>query len=96
MHYRFSTAEGEVDFLAEIQISGDTMIFQDVCIYATTDPPGIKRATISRSLLRQLRLLLQSGLDLGFAEVRVQGVRVKGSTSAKIGKVVDIRRRRMK
>lgn len=44
----------------------------------------------------ELRALLASGKNLGYAGMYVQGKRTAGSSSANVGKIVDIRRRREK
>ncbi|NRR32816.1 hypothetical protein HSX11_21850 [Oxalobacteraceae bacterium] len=92
--YRFPTPEGEVGILAEIVLDGDTIVCEDVCVYAISDPPGIRKSTISKELRSELRELLASGQKLGFPAMRIRGVRVPGSSSAKAGKIVDIKRRR--
>jgi hypothetical protein len=94
LSYTFETPGGEVDFLAQIVLDGDTIVCKDVCVYAAADPPGIKKSTITQALLSELRALLQSGQSLGYAEMHVQGKRTAGSSSANVGKIVDIRRRR--
>jgi hypothetical protein len=69
------------------------VLFQDVCVYAALDPPRIKKSTITKYLLSELRTLQLESLACGYAEIRVQSIRVAGSSSAKVGKIVDIRRR---
>lgn len=92
----FHTPAGEVNFFAQIVVEVDTVLCRDVCIYAALDPPGIKKSTITKYLLSELRTLQRESLACGYVELRVQGVRVAGSSSAKPGKIVDIRRRRKK
>lgn len=91
--YTFPTPEGEISVLAVIEVNAGMISLNDVCIYATQDPPGIPRGSIATYLRGQLRELANAGTQLGYAVVRVQGVRVIGSSSAKPGKTVTIKRR---
>jgi hypothetical protein len=57
LEYEFNTPEGAVRVLADIVLEKDTIICKNLCIYAASDPPGIKKATIARELLCELRAL---------------------------------------
>lgn len=94
--HTFDTPAGKVNFFAQIVVEVDMVLCQDVCVYAALDPPGIKKSTITKYLLSELRTLQRESLACGYAEIRVQGIRAAGSSSAKVGKIVDIRRRRKK
>jgi hypothetical protein len=94
LQFEFDTRAGAVEFLAEISLVGDTILCDSVCIYPKLDPPGIQRATISKELRAEWRKLQQCAQDIGFAKVRIKGVRGAGSSSAKPGKKVDIVRGR--
>jgi hypothetical protein len=83
-----------VNFYAQIEVSVDIIICKDVCVYPASDPPGIRRGSITKMLLAELRSLMRIGLELGYAEMYVQGKRTMSSSSAKPGKIVNIRRRR--
>lgn len=96
LQYEFDTPEGEVRVLAEIVLEMDTIICKNLCVYAASDPPGIKKATIGRELLSELRALQKAGEALGYDGMYVQGKRAARSSSANTGKIVDIRRRRKK
>lgn len=96
LSYTFETPAGAVDFLAKIVLEGDTIVCKDVCIYAAADPLGIKKSTITRALLSEFRALQQIGQSLGYAGLHIQGQRSARSSSAKPGKIVDIRRRSKK
>ncbi|WP_141753291.1 hypothetical protein [Duganella sp. HH101] len=96
LEYGFNTSEGEVAVLADVVLENDTIICRNLCIYAASDPPGIKKSTIARELLSELRALLKAGNVLGYEAMTVQGKRTAGSSSANVGKIVDIRRRRKK
>lgn len=96
LSYTFETPAGAVDFLAKIVLEGDTIVCKDVCIYAAADPPGIKKSTITRPLLSQFRALQKIGQSLGYSGLHIQGTRTARSSSAKPGKIVDIRRRSKK
>jgi hypothetical protein len=93
LQFEFDTSQGVVEFLADVSLAGDTIFCANVCIYAQSDPPGIRKASISKDLLIVFRKLLGCAQNLGFAAARLQGTRVAGSSSAKAGKVVDITRR---
>jgi hypothetical protein len=96
LYYEFKTPGGAVGFYAQIEVVADTIVCKDVCVYPLSDPPGIKKSTITKTLLSELRALFQSGEDLGYPEMYVQGERTAGSSSAHVGKMVNIRRRRRK
>lgn len=96
LDYAFDTPEGEVRVLAEVVLEKDTIICRDLCVYPAFDPPGIKKSTITKELLAQFRALLKAGNALGYDAMTVLGKRTAGSSSANVGKVVDIRRRRKK
>jgi hypothetical protein len=96
LEYEFNTPEGAVRVLADIVLEKDTIICKNLCIYAASDPPGIKKATIARELLCELRALQKAGNALGYDGMYVQGKRAARSSSANVGKIVDIRRRRRK
>lgn len=93
LQYQFATPEGEISFLAVIAVDAGMILCKDVCIYATRDPPGIPKGSIGMCLREQLRELANAGLKLGYSTVCLQGVRVFGSSSAKPGKRVGIKRR---
>lgn len=94
LYYSFDTPAGAVEFYVYITLENDTIVCEDVCIYAMSDPPGIKKSTIVKELLRELRALLEAGAKLGYPGMSIQGVRTMGSSSAKPGKIVNIRSRR--
>jgi hypothetical protein len=96
LDYAFNTPKGEVRVLAEVALENDTIICRNLCIYAASDPPGIKKSTIVRELLSEFRALLKAGNTLGYEAMQVHGKRSAGSSSANVGKIVDIRRRRRK
>jgi hypothetical protein len=91
--YEFSTPKGEISVLAVVEVNAGMILLNDVCIYATQDPPGIPRGSIAAHLRGQLQELASAGLHFGYAAVCVQGVRVIGSSSAKPGKMVNIKRK---
>lgn len=96
LYHQFETPCGTVVFYAQIELSGDTIVCKDVCVYPLSDPPGIKKSTITKALLSELRALLRTGREIGYPKMNVRGERVAGSSSANPGKIANIWHRRKK
>ncbi|HEX5342784.1 MAG TPA: hypothetical protein VFX55_09840 [Duganella sp.] len=94
LYYTFQTRSGIVAFYAQVMPEAEIIACKEVCIYALSDPPGIKKSTITKELRAEWRAMQQAGQKLGYKEVTFQAERTLGSSSAKPGKVVNIRRRR--
>jgi hypothetical protein len=88
----FPTAAGKVDFLAELSVAGDTVIFDNVCIYPR-ETLRIDAGRILRDILDQKRALEEAIRDLGWGAVELRGVRVANSSSAVPGRTVRLTRR---
>ena len=93
LEYSFNTRQGSVIVLADVTLDGDTIICGNLCVYAASDPPGIKKSTIMRELLTEFSSIRKAAHSLGYAQIYVQGLRTIGSSSANVGKLVDVRRR---
>lgn len=48
LYHVFETPGGEVEFYAQIELSGDTIVCKDVCVYPLSDPPGIKNLPLPK------------------------------------------------
>lgn len=94
LSYRFNTPGGDVDFYANVVVEGEIIVCEDACVYPASDPPGIKKSTIAKILLSELRALHRIGQKLGYPSMDVRGKRVLGSSSARPGKIVNIKLRR--
>lgn len=94
--FRFNTPAGEVEFDAQITLDGNTIVCHHACVYPVNDPPGIKKATITKILLSELRKLHRIGQKLGYPNMDVLAKRDEESTSANPGKMVHIKLRRRK
>lgn len=94
LYYTFETPSGTVAFYAQVVVEADIIACKDVCIYAQSDPPGIKKSTITKELRSEWRAMQRAGHQLGYTEVTLQAERTLGSSSANPGKIVNIRRRR--
>jgi hypothetical protein len=92
VEFSFPTIGGEVDFMADLSVAGDTVIFDNVCIYPR-DALSIEAGKILRDVLKQKRALEDAIRDLGWGAVEMRGVRVPNSSSAVPGRAVRLERR---
>ena len=92
VEFSFSTAAGEVDFMAELSIAGDTVIFDNVCIYPR-NASSVEAGQILRDILKQKRALEDAMCPLGWGAVDMRGIRVANSSSAVPGRQVRLTRR---
>jgi hypothetical protein len=65
VEFSFPTADGEVDFMADLSVAGDTVIFDNVCIYPR-EAIRIDAGRILRDILRQKRTLEDAIRKLGW------------------------------
>ena len=89
VEFSFRTTAGIVDFLAELSLDGDTVVFTDVCIYPR-ESSNIRPGQILAEVPRQKRLLVETIHRLGWHAVRMSGPRADNSSSAHIGKNVRL------
>lgn len=91
--HSFATSAGAIDCLAEVVVSNDCIEFNDVCIYPANSTAAFPRGTAQREIRQELKLLLQSAAELGYAQVKLMGRRVARGSSARPGKVVAFNRK---
>ncbi|HOV26731.1 MAG TPA: hypothetical protein PK566_10295 [Pseudobacteroides sp.] len=77
----------EVSGLAEVEINGTKLILKHVVVYPKGDE--IKNVVGARDILQWQKQVSKMAKQQGFTELRIQGIRMPNSTSAKPGKVVN-------
>jgi hypothetical protein len=82
-----TTSAGPVDVLAEVEVSGNTLLLRDIAIYGRGPQP---LTGITRDLFAARTELIEEVRAMGFDTLRITGQRTIGSTSASPGKVVDV------
>ena len=83
----FSTSKGEVGFLAEVEIQGDTLHLKDVVVF---EESGKVLSGLTRDVLAAKSQLIEQAIQLGFKSLRLTGTRLATSTSGLPGHLVDI------
>lgn len=84
----FKTKNGvEIGGLADVEVNGTSLTLKDVSVYSNQG--NIPNAVGARDIFQWQKQVSQMAKEQGFTELKIQGVRVPGSTSANPGKVVD-------
>jgi hypothetical protein len=92
VEFSFETSLGTIDFLADVSVVKDVVVFTDACIYPR-EPAANTTGWILTELLKQRRALLDAIGQLGWTSVEIRADRVANSSSANPGKSVRLMRK---
>jgi hypothetical protein len=79
-----ATSKGPIDMLAEVVVDGDTLHLKDVAIFPRTAEP------LTGPYPEILAARTQLASEMGFKQLRITGKRVATSSSAHLGKEIDV------
>lgn len=83
----FATSQGDVGFLAEVEIAGTMLHLKDIVVFEVS---GKVLRGLKRDVLTARSLLIDEAIKLGFTALRLTGTRLPTSSSAQPGHQVDI------
>ncbi|HQU46846.1 MAG TPA: hypothetical protein PK867_28840 [Pirellulales bacterium] len=83
----FSTAKGDIGFLAEVMVQGKVLHLKDVVVF---EESGKVLTGLTREVLAARTALIGEAIGMGFTGLRITGLRLATSSSAHPGHAVDI------